>query len=230
MNQHIHMKEINEEDRPYEKAEKKGVEALTDTELLAILLRTGTKGMDVLSLSETLLYEGRREGLLGLHQHTLESLCNIKGIGRIKGLQILGLLELTKRLTRASMKKPLCFRDSYTIASYYMEELRHKSQEHMKLLLLNTKSCLLGEQNISKGTVNASIITPREILIEALLTKAVSFILLHNHPSGDPTPSKEDIRITKRIKNAGDIIGIELLDHIIIGDNQYISFREEGLL
>lgn len=224
------MKELKEEERPYEKACTFGAGALTDAELLAVLLRTGTKGEDVITLSRRILYMGRNTGLLGLHQHTLESLMNIKGIGKVKATQIICLLELTKRLSKAKAKEPLCFNSPITIADYYMEELRHKSQEHMKLLLLNTKSALIGERDISKGTVNASIITPRELFIEALLTKAVSIILLHNHPSGDPTPSREDKRITKRIKEAGNLIGIELLDHLIIGDNCYVSFRKEGLL
>jgi DNA repair protein RadC len=111
-----------------------------------------------------------------------------------------------------------------------MEDLRHQKQEHIKLLMLNSKSKLLGEADISKGTVNASLISPRELFIEALNKQAVSIILLHNHPSGDPTPSKTDLLLTKRVKEAGEIIGIELLDHIIIGDNCYISFAEKELL
>ena len=111
-----------------------------------------------------------------------------------------------------------------------MEEMRHQKQEHMKLLMLNTKSKLLGETDVSKGTVNASLISPRELFIEALNKQAVSIILLLNHPSGDPTPSKTDVLLTKRVKEAGDSIGIELVDHIIIGDNCYISFAEKELL
>ena len=112
----------------------------------------------------------------------------------------------------------------------YMEDLRHEKQEHMKLLMLNSKAKLLGETTISKGTVNASLVTPRELFIEALQKNAVSIIILHNHPSGDPSPSREDMLTTKRIQDAGALIGIELLDHIIIGNNCYISFREEGML
>ena len=111
-----------------------------------------------------------------------------------------------------------------------MEDLRHEKQEVMKLLMLNSKARLIGETNISKGTVNSSLITPRELFIEALQKDAVSIVLMHNHPSGDPTPSREDMLTTKRILDAGALIGIELLDHIIIGNNCYISFREEGIL
>jgi DNA repair protein RadC len=148
----------------------------------------------------------------------------------VKAVQILCLSELAKRLSKATAKEGLTFSLPSTIADYYMEEMRHQKQEHMKLLMLNTKSKLLGETDISKGTVNASLITPRELFIEALAKQAVAIILIHNHPSGDPTPSKQDINLTKRIKAAGSMIGIELLDHIIIGDNCYISFSEQKLL
>ncbi len=117
-----------------------------------------------------------------------------------------------------------------TAKAEYMEDLRHEKQEIMKLLMLNSKSKLIGETNISKGTVNASLITPRELFIEALQKNAVFVIILHNHPSGEPTPSREDRLITRRIQDAGALIGIELLDHIIIGNNCYVSFREEGML
>ena len=111
-----------------------------------------------------------------------------------------------------------------------MEDMRHQKRESMKLLLLNTKSRLIGESDISKGTVNASIVSPRELFVEALQKNAVYIILLHNHPSGDPSPSREDILVTQRIHDAGEMIGIELLDHIIIGDNRYVSLREEGVI
>lgn len=111
-----------------------------------------------------------------------------------------------------------------------MEDMRHEKQEILKLLMLNSKSKLIGETDISKGTVNASLITPRELFIEALQKNAVSIVILHNHPSGDPTPSRNDMLTTKRIMDAGKLIGIELLDHVIIGNNCYVSFRESGIL
>ena len=133
-------------------------------------------------------------------------------------------------MTKARAQENLCFATPGAIASYYMEDLRHQKQEVAKLLLLNGKARLIGETDISKGTVNASLITPRELFLEALRKEAVSIILLHNHPSGDPSPSGEDILVTERILKAGELIGIELLDHIIIGNNCYISFRESELL
>lgn len=224
------MKAMPSDERPYEKCLKKGAHSLSDKELLAVLLRCGTPGENVMDLASRILYQQNEQGLLSIHQLTMDKLLSIKGIGKVKAVQILCLSELAKRLAKASAKELLSFQSPETIARYYMEDLRHEKQEHMKLLMLNSKSMLIGESDISKGTVNASLITPRELFIEALLKNAVTIIIMHNHPSGDPTPSQEDIMITTRIKKAGEIIGIELLDHIIIGNNCYISFRESGML
>ncbi len=148
----------------------------------------------------------------------------------MKATQILCLCELAKRLSKANAGTELNFSIPETVARYYMEDLRHQKQETMKLLLLNTKSRLIGETDISRGTVNASVISPRELFVEALQKDAVAIILLHNHPSGDPTPSKEDVIVTRRVYEAGMMIGVELVDHIIIGDNCYSSMREQGIL
>ena len=181
-----------------------------------------------LDLAQTLLGPEYGEGgILNIHSLTFEKLKTIKGIGKVKAIQILCISELAKRLSKASAKEGLQMNLPSTIADYYMEEMRHLKNEHMKLLMLNTKSKLIGETDISKGTVNASLVSPRELFIEALEKRAVGIILIHNHPSGDPTPSRNDILLTKRVKEAGDMIGIELLDHIIIGNNCYISFAEE---
>ena len=230
MNQSNTMREMPQDERPYEKCLRLGAERLSDVELLAVLLRTGTRGENAVELSRKILYHAGESGILGIHQFNIERLKKIKGIGEVKAIQISCISELAKRLAKASYQDTVCFTEPKTIAQYYMEDLRHEKQEHMKLLMLNSKAKLLGETTISKGTVNASLITPRELFIEALQKNAVSIILLHNHPSGDPTPSKEDMLTTKRILDAGALIGIELLDHIIIGNNCYISFREEGIL
>ena len=205
------MKSLSESERPYEKCEQFGASHLTDTELLAVLLRTGSHGENALDLSK-------------------ERLKKIRGIGRVKSIQILCISELAKRLAKAEACEMLQFTCPSSIARYYMEDMRHEKQEIMKLLMLNSKSRLIGETDISKGTVNAALITPRELFIEALQKNAVSIILLHNHPSGDPTPSREDMLLTERIRQAGELIGIELLDHIVMGDNCYISFSEQELL
>lgn len=225
------IKDVLKEDHPYEKCLTQGAKALSNAELLAVLLRTGTKGLSVLELAKKIMNQGEGdEGILNIHHLTLEKLKSMKGIGTVKAVQILCLSELAKRLAKASAGEGLVFHLPSTIAEYYMEEMRHHEQEHMKLLMLNTKSKLLGEKDISKGTVNASLISPRELFIEALEKHAVAIILIHNHPSGDPTPSTADVLLTKRIRDAGALIGIELLDHIIIGNNCYMSFSEQKLL
>ena len=194
-------------------------------------MRTGTRGENCLELAKRLLYSDHFQGgLLGIRRWSYEQLTRIKGIGKVKAIQILCLCELARRLSKASAGPELKFDTPETIARYYMEDLRHQKQEAMKLLLLNTKSRLIGESDISRGTVNASVISPRELFVEALQKDAVSIILLHNHPSGDPAPSREDILITRRVHEAGMMIGVELLDHIIIGDNRYSSMREAGIL
>ena len=230
MKQSNTIKEIPVTERPYEKCEQRGSASLSDEELLAVLLRTGTRGESALALARHILYHAGETGILGIHQFSMERLMAIKGIGKVKAIQLSCISELAKRLSKATYQEALCFSEPGSIARYYMEDLRHEKHELMKLLMLNTKARLIGETNISKGTVNASLITPRELFIEALQKNAVSIVIMHNHPSGDPTPSREDMLITKRILDAGALIGIELLDHIIIGNNQYISFREEGLL
>ena len=133
-------------------------------------------------------------------------------------------------MAQLSAGKELDFSKPDTIADYYMEDMRHRRQEHMKLLMLNTRSKLIGESEISKGTINMSLVSPRELFVEALMKNAVYIILMHNHPSGDPSPSRADILVTRRVKEAGEILGIELLDHIIIGDNCYVSLALEGYL
>ncbi|HBA63034.1 MAG TPA: hypothetical protein DCZ20_04170 [Lachnospiraceae bacterium] len=225
------IKDMLKEERPYEKCERYGAEHLTDIELLAVFLRSGTKGENSLAVAKELLYPAHGSpGIINIHRYTMEQLLQIHGIGKVKAIQIRCLSELAKRLSRAEAVKGLCFDRPESIANYYMEDMRHHGQEILKLLMLNTKSRLIGETMISKGTVNAAVISPRELLIEALQKNAVSIILMHNHPSGDPTPSREDILITRRVKEAGALIGIELLDHIVIGNHSYVSFAEKGLL
>ena len=202
------MKELLEEERPYEKCGRFGAKSLTDIELLAVLLRSGTKGGNVLETAKKILYpSGREGGLTRLPSYSQDALMKIPGIGKVKAIQILCLCEMARRIAKEKAKEPLSFDRPETIASYYMEDMRHLKQEELKLLMLNTKSKLLGETRISKGTVNMSVISPRELFIEALQKDAVSIILLHNHPSGDPEPSREDILVTKKIAKAGELIG-----------------------
>ncbi|MCI9440886.1 MAG: DNA repair protein RadC [Ruminococcus sp.] len=225
------IKELTKEERPYEKCERFGAENLTDIELLAILLRTGTRGENSIGLAKRILYpDFDSGGILNIHRWSFEQLIQVKGIGKVKAIQILCICELARRLSKACAGPELRFNAPDTIARYYMEDLRYQKQESMKLLLLNTKSRLIGETDISRGTVNSAVVSPRELFVEALQKDAVSIILLHNHPSGDPTPSREDILVTKKVCEAGKMIGVELLDHIIIGNNCYSSMREQGIL
>lgn len=231
MNTIYKIKELPEEERPYEKCLRYGPEALTDSELLAIILRTGTSGSSSLDLARRILHHGtREEGLLGIHHLSLNELMEIKGIGQVKAIQIKCIGELSKRIASISAQKELDFQNPASIAEYFMERMRHEEQELMICMMLDTKNHLLGEEIISKGTVNSSLVSPRDLLLTALRYRAVYIILVHNHPSGNPTPSADDIHLTTKMMEACNLIDIPLLDHIVIGDQQYISFREEGLL
>lgn len=218
--------------RPYEKFMKFGAEYLTESELLAVILRTGSKDTDVESLAEQILDIASygRQGLLGLHRISMERLLQIKGIGKVKAIQIKCVLELCTRMAKAKAEESLTFNRSGSVAAYYMESLRHRNKECVLLLMLDTKGRLIKETELSKGTVKSSLLSPREVFVEALQASAVHIILLHNHPSGDPTPSKEDLDVTATIAEMGQKLDIPLIDHIIIGDNRYISFKEQGYL
>lgn len=225
------MKALPESERPYEKATEYGVESLSDAELLAVILRTGTKDKSARDLAEEILKLGNPSGLPGLLHHSLADYQEIRGIGTVKAIQLSCIGELSKRIWKsAKVTSELVCRNPTVIAEYFMEEMRHKEQEFLKMLILNTKNVLMKDIDISKGTVNASLATPREIYIEALKYRGSSVILLHNHPSGDPTPSNDDCLFTKRVAEAGKVVGISLLDHIIIGDNSYVSLKERGIL
>ena len=227
----VTMKHLPPQMQPYEKCRSYGTEFLTDAELIACIIRSGTKEFTSVALAEKLL-ELRKgnEGLSGLCSLSYEELIDVSGIGRVKAIQIQCLFELAKRMSRQQAKKTLNFCEPCRIADYYMEDFRHKEQENLLLLLLDNKSNLLGEKLLFTGTVNASIVSPREIYLEALRFHAVGIILLHNHPSGDPTPSEADRRITRKVRDAGELLDVPLLDHIVIGDKKYVSFHEKGYL
>ena len=227
----VTMKELPPEERPYEKCLRNGPESLSDPELLAVIIRTGSRQESSLSLSKRVLEMDGGDGLLGLLHRSLPELMEIPGIGPVKAVQLLCIGELSRRIWRqaASGEEP-SFHSPQAIANYYMEEMRHREQEELRAMFFNTKQVLIKELLISRGTVNASLATPREIFIEALRYRAVSLILVHNHPSGDPSPSREDVAFTKRVRLAGEMVGIALLDHIIIGDNAFLSLKERGIL
>lgn len=220
------------ENGPYDKFLKLGAGVLTEAELLAIMLRTGTKECSTVQLGQQILdlAGGMENGLNSLHHISLKELMSIKGIGQVKAIKIQCLTEFAMRMARESAKEKLKFTNPTSVANYYKEYLRHSEQEKILLLLLDNKLRLIEEYILSIGTVNASLLSPREVFIKAFKAQAVNMMLLHNHPSGDTTPSKPDLSITKKIKEIGEIIDIPLIDHIIIGDNKYTSFKEAGLL
>lgn len=228
---HHRVKDLPISERPYEKCEKYGPGSLSDAELLATIIRTGSKSERVIDVANHILnYSKVYRGLIGINYLSLQELMTIRGIGRVKAVQILCIAELTKRMAKATNEDGLRLLSPESVASYYMQEMRHLSREQIILVMLDSKSKILKDMIISSGSVNASILAPREIFLNALKYGAVNIILLHNHPSGDPTPSKEDINSTRRLIDAGNLIGIKLIDHIIIGDNRFISLKEKGIL
>lgn len=218
--------------RPYEKFMRFGAESLTESELLAVILRTGSRDEDVEELAAHILDMASygTQGLLGLHRISLEQLLQIKGIGRVKAIQIKCVMEFCTRVARTKAKEGLVFNRSGAVATYYMETLRHRNRECVFLLMLDAKGHLIKDTELSRGTVKSSLLSPREVFVEALRAEAVQIILLHNHPSGDPAPSREDMSVTAAIAQAGRELDIPLIDHIIIGDNKYLSFKEQGYL
>ena len=219
-------------DRPYEKFLSLGPASLSNAELLAIILRTGTKDMSAVDLGEQILQlEAEADGgLNGLHHLSLEELTAIRGIGQIKAIKIRCLTEITLRMARERCAERLSFDDPQTIADFYMESFRHRERETVMLLLLDSRFHLIEEHILSVGTVSASLLSSREVFIKAVRDKAVQVLLLHNHPSGDCRPSPRDERLTGQIAEAGRLLDIPLIDHIVIGDNTYFSFREAGML
>ncbi|WP_099468144.1 RadC family protein [Konateibacter massiliensis] len=225
------MKQMPKSEQPYEKFMQFGPESLSDAELLAIIIRTGTQKEKSIDLAKRVLrLTGSEEDLLSITKLSLKDLQAISGIGMVKAVQIKCIAEFSRRIAKTTARSRLCMNNPRTIADYYMEDLRFVNQEVTLLIMVDTKHQFLSDKVVSKGTVNSSLISPREIFLEALNNSAVYIILIHNHPSGDPTPSREDITATKRIKEAGGLVGIMLLDHIIIGDRRYVSLREEGLM
>ncbi|MCI9417816.1 MAG: DNA repair protein RadC [Eubacterium sp.] len=229
MNQHLTVKELPDSEKPYEKCLQYGAECLSDAELLAVIIRTGTAGKKSIEVAQDILNRNQRN-LLNLHHLSMKDFMEIPGIGTVKAIQLKCLAEITKRMTKATRIREVSLNNASSVALYYMEELRHENREKLMLCMFDSQSVLLGDEMISVGTVNASLVSPREIFIRALMRQAVHIILLHNHPSGVPLPSTQDKLVTRKIQECGEMLGIHLSDHIIIGDNQYFSFKEENLL
>lgn len=224
----LKMRDVPKEERPRERLIKYGESHLSNQEILAILLGSGTKKESVMDLSNRVLMHF--EGLKLLSEATIEELTAIKGIGNAKGIVILAALELGRRIQQYKPEESYFIRSPEDGADYVMEEMRNLNQEHLVVLFLNTKNQIMHRQTIFIGSLNASIVHPREIFREAVKRSAASIICAHNHPSGDASPSQEDIHVTRRLVEAGKIMGIELLDHLVIGNNSFTSLKEKGYL
>lgn len=225
------MKSLPESERPYEKCLRYGPAYLSDAELLAVILRTGSYGYTALQMAADILrlcpYQ---EGLTGILHLSAQDLRSVTGIGDVKAVQVLCIGELSRRIARMESGRTLCFEDPSSVAAYYMEELRHEEQETVRCMMLDTRGRMLGETEVHRGTVSNAPLSAREVFLRALSYHAVSIVLVHNHPSGNPAPSEEDIAVTRQLMRAGDLVGIRLLDHIIIGDHTYVSLLTEGAL
>ncbi|SCY15932.1 RadC family protein [Alkaliphilus peptidifermentans] len=223
------IKNLPPDERPREKLLAYGPRKLSNAELLAILLAKGSKEQSAISLAEAIL-SYNKEGMRFLTDCTVEELSSIKGIGLAKSSQLIAAVELGKRIALATKVNNYKIKSPEDVVDLLMEEMRYNKKEHFNILLLNTKNELIAEENISVGSLNASIVHPREVFIRAIKRSSSAIILVHNHPSGDPSPSSEDISITKRLIDAGDILGIKVLDHIIIGDGVFTSLKEKSLM
>ena len=223
------LKELYAKDElPYDKFMRLGPDCLSDAELLAIMLRTGTRDKTPIELGrDALKLAGEGMGLLGLYHFDIREL---PGIGEVKAVQLLCIAEIAKRTSNMQARPDLTFDKPETVAAYYMERMRHRDTEQLLLVLLDAKRHIVSESVLSTGTFNSTLISPRDICIRAMRNEASYIVILHNHPSGDPTPSRQDVMVTQKIKEVSDLVEIPLLDHIIIGDNRYTSFIQKGLL
>jgi len=222
------MKDLPEELRPRERLQRHGAETLSEAELLAILLRTGTSRASALDLAGELL--ARFEGLRGLLAAGTDELAAVRGMGPAKAAQVKAALELGRRLAASRQGARPTVRTPDDAAAVVMEEFRHQDREHFAVLVLNTKNQVLAVERVAVGTLNSTTVHPREVFKCAVRRSAAALILVHNHPSGDPTPSRQDLDLTRRLAEAGEIMGIAILDHLIIGDNRYTSLKAEGYL
>lgn len=224
----VRIKDIEKFDRPREKLSLYGVNNLSDEELLAIILGTGSKKLNAIELARQILNKIKSQ-----NNHmdiTLAELMTINGVGISKASTIVASLELGRRLNIRKNFKEYSINSPDSVANIFMEELGYKLRECFYILLLDTKNKIISKELISEGTLNSSLVHPREVFKPAIKMSANSIILIHNHPSGDVSPSKEDLQITDRLVETGNIIGISVLDHLIIGNGKFLSFKEKNIL
>lgn len=224
------IKEWPKNERPREKMQNRGADTLTDAELLALILRTGdhSSGQSAIDLGRNIIQTFG--DLRKVAAATLAELCNVKGVGPAKATSILAALGLAGRVNSDRLESLERFTSPLQIFNHFHFSFRDRRKEYFLTLLLDGKNRIIRQEQISEGSLNQSIVHPREVFIAAVKESAAAVILVHNHPSGDPAPSREDREITRRLKESGDIMGIRVLDHIIIGDGSYYSFVEMGLL
>ncbi len=224
---HVTIHDMPTGERPRERLQHYGAEALSTAELMAILLRTGSRGENVLDLATRLLIEF--DGLGGLARASFNELSAVKGVGQAKAAQLKAGLEIGRRLLVAAPHERPQITSPADAANLLMLEMAHLEQEHLRVLLLDTKNRVQASPTIYKGNVNTSVIRIAELFREAIRHNSTAMIAVHNHPSGDPTPSPEDVQVTRHIVEAGNLLDIEVLDHLIIGQGRYVSLKERGL-
>jgi DNA repair protein RadC len=214
-------------DRPRERLAKDGAHVLSNTELIAILLRSGIEGLSALDLAESLLVEFG--GLIGLHQVGYEELCSRRGVGPAKAAQLKAAIELGRRLSQASPEARAVVQSPQDAAALLQYEMGALDQETLRVILLDTRNRLLRTSEVYRGSLNTSLIRVGEVFREAIRVNAAAIIIAHNHPSGDPTPSPEDAAVTRAFAEAGRLLDIDVLDHLVIGRGSYVSMKSKGL-
>ena len=222
------IKDLPITERPRERLLEQGASSLSNAELIAILIRAGSLEKSAIAIGQELI--SQYQNLRSLARASIEDLCKTKGIGKTKAVQIYAAFELARRLTAFSESDPPSISSPEQVVKYLIDDMALLEREELRVVILNTKNQILAIPTVTTGTLNSNISHPREIFRKAIQKNASSIIMVHNHPSGDPTPSNEDISLTKRYFEAGKIIGIELWDHIIIGNRRFVSLREEGYL
>lgn len=228
MEKNYTISKIPKDERPREKLLKYGAEILTNSELLALIIGFGSKKDSAITLAQKIIYNNNK-GLLNIVETDAEELKSFNGINDAKAAKILAVAELSKRISRERVNK-IKIASPQTIAALLLEDMRYLKKEVFKIVLLDTKNNIISINNVSVGCLDSTIVHPREVFLDAIKNSSAAIILVHNHPSGEVEPSKDDINITNRIIECGKIIGIKVLDHIIIGDGNYLSFKEKGYI
>ena len=221
------IKELPEEERPREKLLKYGAGKLSNAELLALIIRTGNKEKTAIKLARDML--ALSGGLTCLNDLSVEEMCNIKGIGLAKGTRIRAVVELSKRLFASGGETKINVKNPRDVINLVMPDLRYARQEIFKIILLDVQNQVISVPEISRGGLSSSSAHPRDVFREAIRRSSAAVVLVHNHPSGVPEPSQDDIKITQRLLEAGELLGIDVLDHIIIGDGKFVSLKERQL-